>query len=195
MLKGLVLAGGRSTRMGKDKGRIQLHTLPLREHIFHLMKAAGLDSVYISCRADQAAGLGDYPVIVDHYPGTGPLGAILSAFETDENSAWLVLACDMPMLSAQTIRQLIQQRKPHLPATVFSDETGYIQPLAAIWEPAIIPTIREVFFYHNQSPRSVLLQSDIHLIVPEEPSDLTSFNKPEELNQISVQFPSEKSKS
>lgn len=183
-LKGLILAGGKSSRMGKDKGLLPLHGLPLRISLYQTLRQAGLTDVYISCREDQLPDLGHFPGIVDIFPDTGPLGAILSAFEKDPTSAWLVLACDMPLIRVETIRQLIAARNPAKAATVFSDESGNLQPLAAIWEPAIFPTAQSVFFTQNRSPRKVLLQSTIHLIFPQNPQDLTNINDPEALARI-----------
>lgn len=183
-LKGLILAGGKSSRMGEDKGLINLHGLPLRISLYQMVRQAGLTDVYISCREDQLPDLAEVRTITDIFPDTGPLGAILSAFEKDPDAAWLVLACDMPLIREETIRQLVSARDISRHATAFSDENGNPQPLAAIWEPAILPIARSVFFTQNRSPRKVLLQSPIQLIIPQNPQSLTNVNDPESLARV-----------
>ena len=84
-LKGLVLAGGESTRMGSDKGQMDYHGMPQREYLLRLLKAHTSEA-YISCRPGQ---INDsiIPVIEDVYQDLGPFGGILSAFKSDPDSA------------------------------------------------------------------------------------------------------------
>ena len=72
----------------------------------------------------------------DRFVDFGPMGGILSAFERDRRSAWLVLACDMPLLTPESIASLVQGRDPWRMATALRDPAkSFPEPLAAIWEP------------------------------------------------------------
>ena len=103
MLKGLVLAGGKSERMGRDKSKLEYYGIPQRVHLANLLSKQ-VDQVYISGRADQEEELqGSCPVLADKFIGLGPYGAILTAFMTDPDAAWLVIACDLPSLPNQPL--------------------------------------------------------------------------------------------
>src|SRR5690606_9884086 len=97
-LNGLVLAGGRSSRMGMDKGRISYHEKDQRVHTAELLSEM-CEEVFISCRADQLDKMPQAILsVLDTFIGLGPLGAILSAFRSKPDSAWYVLACDIPLI-------------------------------------------------------------------------------------------------
>ena len=98
VIKGLVLAGGRSQRMGENKAYLKYHDAPQVIHACEQIEAAGI-SATISQRWNQSDSNSDrYPVLYDRFLGLGPFGAILSAFQSDPDAAWLVIACDQPLL-------------------------------------------------------------------------------------------------
>ncbi len=135
-LKGLVLAGGESSRMGFDKGLLNYHGLTQREYLLELLKPFTVET-YISCRPGQM-DLDGLPVIVDSFPNLGPFGGILSAFAIDPEAAWLVVACDFPLLNHAAIQQLVTERNPSSIATSFLDEhTLMPEPWITILEPKI----------------------------------------------------------
>ena len=103
VLRGLVLAGGRSERMQTDKGALHYHGLDQRQHTAALL-AEFCPDVRVSVRPDQAAELpAGLTALPDTFLNLGPLGGILSAFQADPNAAWLVLACDLPFLTRDTL--------------------------------------------------------------------------------------------
>ena len=133
-LKGLVLIGGHSSRMGFDKSRIEYHGMPQVDYMVGLLSHNV--KTYISGRIDQVAG-SDHSFIEDVVTDSGPMNGVLSAFQHDQESAWLITACDMPLISKKTIHQLITARDPEKMATCFYNVTsGLPEPLLSIWEPA-----------------------------------------------------------
>src|SRR5512134_3524254 len=103
-LSGLIMAGGFSSRLGRDKFAIPWHGLPQWQYLGNLLSGLGLP-VYISCRKEQAASLrGPWPLIPDAFGPVGPAGGILSAMEAVPQTAFLVIACDMPLVDAVTLR-------------------------------------------------------------------------------------------
>ncbi len=97
---GLVLAGGLSSRMRRDKATLEYRGKSQLERAFELA-ARYLPEVFVSVRAGQAADPSRvrYPLIVDSVPGEGPIVGIRSALAARPEVAWLVLACDLPFLS------------------------------------------------------------------------------------------------
>lgn len=134
-LKGLVLAGGRSSRMGVSKAKIRWHGKEQQYYLADLLSSC-CEEVFISCRKDQVDDIqSEYKTIADQYENAGPLEAILSAFEKYLNCGWLVVACDLPLMDLKTLHFLKNKRDTLKIATTFeSPINGLPEPLTAIWE-------------------------------------------------------------
>jgi molybdopterin-guanine dinucleotide biosynthesis protein A len=181
VLRGLVLAGGRSERMQTDKGALRYHGIDQREYTAALL-AEFCPDVRVSCRPEQLAELpaGLVP-LPDTFLGLGPVGGLLSAFQTDPNAAWLVLACDLPFLSADTLRYLVEQRQTGRAATAFrSPWDEFPEPLVTIWEPRSYGQLLRFLSLGYSCPRKALINSDIALLDAPEPAELRNVNTPDE---------------
>ncbi|MGY3090667.1 molybdopterin-guanine dinucleotide biosynthesis protein A [Hymenobacter sp. UYAg731] len=181
VLRGLVLAGGRSERMQTDKGALHYHGLDQRQHTAALL-AEFCPDVRVSVRPDQAgelpAGLTALP---DTFLNLGPLGGILSALQADPNAAWLVLACDLPFLTRHTLEYLVSNRQPARMATSFrSPWDAFPEPLVSIWEPRSYGQLLRFLSLGYSCPRKALINSDIELLSPPMPGELRNVNTPEE---------------
>lgn len=186
-LYGLVLAGGKSTRMGRDKGLIDYHGKPQREYVFDMMDAV-CEKTFLSFREGQDVET-NLPVLTDTFKGLGPFGAMLSAFREHPNQAWLVVACDLPLLDKKTLEFLIQNRNPSAVATAFyNPETDFPEPLITIWEPRSYPILYQFLAQGYSCPRKVLINSEIELLKIAETEVLKNVNKPEELAEVKAQF-------
>lgn len=165
-LFGLVLAGGASTRMQRDKAAIEYHGQSQLHWTFQLLSHV-CAATFVSVRPDQRdeptrAGL---PQIVDRQPGIGPIAGISAALQAHPKAAWLVVACDLPFLNEATLRHLVEQRDPAKLATVYrSSHDSLPEPLCAIWE----PLAREPLLAHvaagKQCPRKFLINADAKLL-------------------------------
>ncbi len=185
ILNGLVLAGGKSQRMGFDKGAVNWHGKEQRYHAADVLKSV-CNEVFISCRADQQAEINtDYPVLPDTFTGLGPYGAILSAFREKPDSAWLIVACDLPLLDEKALQHLIDNRNTASIATAYQSAfDGFPEPLIAIWEPKSYPVLLSFLAQGYSCPRKVLINTDITLLNAPDPEALTNVNTPEELERI-----------
>lgn len=183
-LKGLVLAGGQSLRMGQDKGAMAWHGKEQRYYMADLLGEL-CQEVYVSCRPEQQADLdANYNTLTDTFTGLGPYGAILSAFREDPDAAWLVVACDLPLLDLATLQHLQEHRNTSAIATAYaSPQDGFPEPLIAIWEPKSYPVLLSFLAQGYTCPRKVLRNSEIHLIAAPDADTLRNVNTPEELEQ------------
>lgn len=182
-VNGLVLAGGKSQRMGIDKGQITYHELPQREHLSQQLSGICQD-VYYSLREGQEAPE-ETAVIRDTFTGLGPYGAILSAFREQPEAAWLVVACDLPLLDQEALEFLLQHRDPSKLATAFHNpETGWPDPLVTIWEPRAYPVLLQFLTQGYSCPRKVLINSDIKLLDAPNPHILLNANSQEEREEV-----------
>lgn len=184
-LNGLVLVGGNSERMGHDKGLIDYHGLPQREYLYKML-VGFTENTFISCRPDQVGDFDEnYKTLPDSISGLGPFGALISAFREFPNHAWLVVACDIPLVNQHSVMQLIQARNPSKIATAFFNEaTGLPDPLITIWEPKAYPEVLHFLSLGYSCPRKVLINSNTEVIQPVDPQTLINANSPEEYEQV-----------
>jgi len=182
---GLVLSGGKSTRMGADKGLIAYHGIPQREYLYRLLEKV-CDKTYLSIRAEQGEEIpSEIRVIADEDIFKGPFNGILSAHKKHPEVAWLVLACDMPLISEASLKELIDQRKKGSNATAYSlKENPLPEPLFAIWEPEALSTaILYLEGGAGSCPRKFLINNNTHLIFPAEANVLMNANSEDEYKE------------
>ena len=183
---GLVLTGGKSTRMGTDKGLIEYHGIAQREYLYQLLQRV-CDYTYMSIREEQASEFSaNHNLIVDQNKFKGPYNGLLSAHNFNPNVAWLVLACDLPLMDEDALEQLINLRNPSKMATAFATrESGLPEPLCAIWEPAGLK--KSLDYLENgpgTCPRKFLINEYIKLVFPENEEVLWNANFKEDYEKV-----------
>lgn len=180
-LSGLILAGGRSARMGTDKALLCYHDDNQLLHTATLLRSR-CKEVFVSCRPDQEpryATLG-LPVITDRYLETGPLGGLLTAQRLYPERAWLTAACDMPFIDAGLLDTLVDNRMPLRFATAFRHaETMRYEPLLACYEPKSQQELLARHAEGNDSLHSFLAGSRTGDIMLPNISSLRNINDPE----------------
>jgi len=185
---GLVLAGGRSRRMGQDKALLRHDGETQLSHAVRLLEPL-LERVFVSARPDQAADpeRSKFDLIVDRYDNMGPVAGILSAMERNPAVSWLVVACDLPNLDRETIRTLLEQRSDERPFTAYkSSYDGLPEPLCAIYAPSARATIDAFVSDGLVCPRKMLIRSDTALLTQPDPAALDNINTPEDLERSKV---------
>lgn len=160
-LKALVLAGGKSSRMGTDKAMLLNSNMYFWEYLADMCAAIGLET-HISCRKDQIFHeKTNYPIIFDSYDQIGPMGGILSAFQSCPKTTWLVLACDMQGISTKAIEYLVSKREVTKDATIVFNQLGKAEPLFGIWESSSFKKLMDLYNVENYSLQKVLEICDI----------------------------------
>lgn len=186
-LNGLVLAGGKSVRMGHDKGLIKWHGKEQQYYMADLLKNVCRE-VCISCLAGQQIHP-DYQPLPDTFTGLGPFGAILSAFREKPGVAWMVIACDLPLLDLETLQYLVQHRNISSMATSFESPYNHFpEPLVAIWEPKSYPVLLSFLSQGYDCPGKALRNMDTTILRTSTPEKLTNVNTKEEFDQLQRQL-------
>lgn len=184
VLNGLVLAGGKSARMGQDKGAMRWHGIEQRNYLASLLEHYCIET-FLSCRQEQYLDA-SVPLLFDAFEGIGPLGAILTAFQKMPAAAWLVVACDLPLLDAEMLQYLVDNRDEKAIATTFeSPHDGLPEPLVTIWEPAAYPYLLAALGEGYKCPRKALIRSDrVTILKPPRPEALINTNTPEDAERV-----------
>lgn len=182
---GLVLAGGESRRMGRDKALLVRDGKTQLAHISALLGQV-VDRVFVSTRAEQQfdAERSRFEQIVDRRDGIGPVAGILSAMEEYPDVDWLVVACDLPNIDEPTLSYLLENRSLTQPFTAFkSSHDDLPEPLCALYRVGSAAIIREFVDASMVCPRKILIRSDTKLLVQPNPVALDNINTPDDLDR------------
>lgn len=182
---GLVLTGGKSQRMNKDKGGLKYFAKDQVSHTVDLLTPF-CDEVFVSCRKEQEDSefVKSHNQLHDNFPSVGPSSGILSAMNKYPDAAWIIIACDLPYLTNETIKHLVNNRNPYKNATCFLNPTkGWPEPLCTIYEPKVYNKIIQYFGMGKPCPRKVLFNSEIVALELINKSDLDNVNTPDEFHK------------
>lgn len=178
----LILAGGKSSRMGRDKGQILWKNKTFVQHIID--QAAPLCSNTIIAANDPYYTTLGFPVIQDEMDGEGPLHGLINGMEHSKTELILALSCDQPKLNTEVLSKLLENP---LTSDLRCFKVGdKIQPLTALYHSKTAKTLTSQF---NQGERSVFraMQSLSVEYIEVDVSDLPYFsniNRPEDLSNL-----------
>ncbi|HYL77810.1 MAG TPA: molybdenum cofactor guanylyltransferase [Bryobacteraceae bacterium] len=129
---GFVLAGGASSRMGRDKALLPYHGTALVDHVARAVRDA----------AGNVAIIGHPNGIPDLLPGLGPIGGLYTALNITQTDWNLVVACDMPGISADPLRILLKRAEiSDCDGVAARSPGGTLEPLCAVYHRRCLPTV------------------------------------------------------
>jgi molybdopterin-guanine dinucleotide biosynthesis protein A len=149
-IKGAILAGGRSSRMGCEKAMLDLDGKPFIAHIAENLQRAVGSVIIISNDSHSFEFLG-LSVYGDIYRDCGPLGGIHSALTNAGTEKVFIISCDMPFVSADAIEYIISRENPEAMVTV-PLVSNRLQPLCGIYKTDCLKALVD---YLNRGERSV----------------------------------------
>jgi molybdopterin-guanine dinucleotide biosynthesis protein A len=174
-INGLVLVGGKSTRMDADKSQLNYFGKPQKDHVKELLENQKLKTYYsvrdfsteFILSEDERLEMTseNENEIPDSFLNLGPFGGICSAFQKDPNVAWLVMATDVPFVNNELIQLLLDKRNPSKVATAIKGKKKeFVEPLITIYEPKAYPILLQYLSQGYSCPRKVLINSDVEII-------------------------------
>jgi len=181
-LMAAVLIGGAGTRMGSPKSMLRAGGEFVLERIVGAARAAGAATMLVGA-GQVPACVSDLPRLADAPEAAGPLGGILAALRLRPAARWLVLSCDLALVTPAALRWLLAQDEPSAPAVVPHLETpGRFEPLLALYGPPALALLEGAARRGERSLHKILREADI--ASPRVPPHLraawTNVNTPEE---------------
>ena len=190
---GVVLAGGLSTRMGRDKALLRVHGPDNPDLLArtHALLADLLPRCWVSCRSD--APRSGYECLFDARPGQGPAAGILAALRAARAqgfAAVLALSCDMPLMDAPTLRRLLAARAAAPAgtlATLYVDAvSGRPEALASVYEVTSLPFFETWLAQPGGRLNCIVPQQNQCLLPysPEESRPFVNLNRPDDVKRV-----------
>ena len=143
----LLLAGGKSARMGTSKAELQFEGKTFLQHMLEKARAVGLEKFYIS---GYASTRDDVVTVWDHYTNRGPLGGLHACMKAIDTPYCLVLPVDAPKLPVEILENLLQQHEQRSNQKVLIWEHGVRQePLIAVYPVTMADTIESMIRDHS----------------------------------------------
>ena len=131
-LAAFILAGGRSTRMGRDKAMLEIDGVTMIDRAIDLVRRAGVEPIVVGSFGENRRTL-SARVIPDDWPGAGPLGGIATALR-ETRAPWnLVMACDMPYLTVEWLEFLSRRASESRADAVVPKNKNGAEPMCAMY--------------------------------------------------------------
>ncbi len=192
-LTGVILAGGKSSRMGVNKSFLKLGNQTIIERIVDLMKSIFSEVIIITNTPDEYKFL-NLPLYEDIYKWKGPLAGIHSALTHSQTEKIFVLSCDVPLMSKEMIEYIIEYKSDK--SIVFCETAGYHQPLVGVYSKKILNDIDNFISKNEMNDKSFhqfLTIVDAEIIHPEKLSfykDEIFFNvnRPEDYEYLKLKY-------
>ncbi|MFC1743279.1 molybdenum cofactor guanylyltransferase [Candidatus Riflebacteria bacterium] len=179
----IILVGGKSRRMGRDKSNLTVAGKTMLEHIYQNLKPF-FSEVLIGVRANGKSAIIPGTISVrDEMPGRGPLMGILSCLKASENELNFVIACDIPEIDYGLLMKLFRDTTG-FDAVVPMTENKEYEPLFGLYHKRIIPKIEEVLKKGERKVTRIFPELRVKFIPIREEDSLTNLNTPEEFNRF-----------
>jgi molybdopterin-guanine dinucleotide biosynthesis protein A len=173
-MNGLVLAGGRGSRMGVEKGAL-LHPdgRTMLGRTVYLLREAGCERVVVSLRDGQVLERIDGVEMIKD-KGEGPLGGMIAVMEGDVGADWLVVACDLPRLEVRVLKGLLGFSERF----VVYGKDGQLEPLCGFYGNGAVGILKESRDAGEWGLQKILRSSGVRVLELEDERALENANTP-----------------
>jgi molybdenum cofactor guanylyltransferase len=182
---GILLSGGKSSRMGEDKAFMRYQNRYLYEFSLSILKLFS-EEILLSSGNPRFKHL-EYPCIVDEISNLGPLGGIFSCLRLIKNEYAIVLPCDMPFITEKIVKFLIEN-SDGFDITIALNHENHPEPLIGIYSSSLIPAIEEMIHSNQYKMQELFLRANTNFVkIPDiKPESFRNINYPEDFNSLQV---------
>ena len=183
-MKALILAGGKSSRMGQDKASLKVQGVSLLDRLVEQLRPITNEIFLSVAHGDNSER--SLPTLPDLEPSPGPLGGLQAAFAYDANCQWFIVGCDLPMLTSADFELLVEHQNADTAAACFlnpiDDQT---EPLCALYSPSAAPALQEAISQNRRCARRFIASLETVDLYPTTSQSLLNLNRPEMLTELS----------
>lgn len=177
-ITGILLCGGKSSRMGVDKYSLQYDSLPMYKPSLDMLQWF-CSEVIVSSNV-HFPEFKNYRIVADEVPNIGPIGGLYSCLKVSQTSLNMVVACDMPLVSGQLMARLLSQ--PDTYDAYVPVVNGYPEPLYAIYATSVAPVVASQIAKGQYSLKKLLSVLNVcYLDGGNETGELKNVNTPDQL--------------
>ena len=191
LVYGIVMCGGKSSRMGTDKSRIVYHEKEQQYHVYEMLQSF-YEKVFISCKNEQQRTIeDDYNHIVDEneYENIGPMGGVLSSLKYLPKANLVVIGCDYPYLTKEAIDGFEKSIKDNGIASAFyNEEESLYEPLLAYYSAECLQPLLKIFSENNFSLQYFLKSINADKYISTNKVLLKSVDNKIEMNKVKQQL-------
>jgi molybdopterin-guanine dinucleotide biosynthesis protein A len=148
-ITGVILAGGKSTRMGTNKSFLTLGSITVIERVVNLMKSLFSSVILITNQNEEYSFL-NLPMYEDIYKGIGPLAGIHSVLINSSTEKCFIISCDIPLITTEVIKYIVEfpTQKP----IIIARADNFIQQLCGVYSKSLLPVIVNIVDENNNLP-------------------------------------------
>ncbi len=184
-LSAVVLAGGKSSRFGRDKAEMEFSGHRVLVGLMQTLRNFHFQKIAVVCAQGQE---GDWPesimILKDDWEGLGPIGGIATSLRHLPGGV-LVTACDMPLVARELIQWLLDNYDAHADAVIARHQGG-IEPLLGIYEQSFLPAMEEAIMAGRYALHFLLEEANVRFVdVPDRFRDeFANVNTPEDYIEL-----------
>ncbi|MFA6060232.1 MAG: NTP transferase domain-containing protein [Taibaiella sp.] len=185
-LTGLVVCGGASSRMGRDKSLLKYHDQEQRYHIADMLSHYCKD-VYLSLNESQISADTAYKAFIDlpQYSNCGPMAALLTAYHFLPDSNLIVVGCDYPLLTSGELESFMSSLNNSTSSKAFyNEEDRFYEPLLAYYAASMARVVKVHFEYGNTSLQHILKECGTEQYFPKDKNSIKSVDDPAAYEQV-----------
>lgn len=179
-ISGVIMAGGKSSRIGTDKGLLKFRGNFLSEYAIHLIDSL-LAEVYISSNNRNYEQF-NLPIIFDIYKNIGPMGGLHAVLKTISSEYVFIISCDMPFMTKEVVNILISNLGDN--DVIIPIVENKLEPLCAIYSRRLFPEIEKRIKHGNYKMQDLILASRTKFVKFENNLVFRNINTKEDLEQI-----------
>lgn len=185
-ITGIILAGGKSSRMGTDKGILEIANKAMISYVIETVKKV-TDKIIIISNNNNYNQFG-YPIYNDLVKEKGPLGGIYTGLFYSTTEYNLVLSCDTPLVNDAILKKLIQNTRNNTADIIIARDSNSIHPLCGIYRKSIIEKIKENINDQHLKLKELLVVFKTKTIDFETSEAFTNVNTQSELMEFKKKY-------
>ena len=189
-ISAFILCGGKSSRMGTEKGLVNYNNKPFIQLVIDAIEPITTNIFLVTDNQEYTDF--NYPLVADIYKNKGPVGGIFSALDRSETENNLILSCDIPKISTNVIKNYLINNISDQKDVIFLSDDKNVYPLIGIYNKRVKPKLSEAISSNRIKLLSLLneLNCQVIKVNPRDFESLKNINTQDELKILEKEISS-----